>query len=220
MSVSQPSLLDYTPPPEQMIPLPSVNIGVLKLAIGNLVQVVQVKTLPQSLVGQVGVVVRMLASNLAEINIDGATWGVETAQIKRVQATVPAPQPRFEISIGDRVLISGSNIWWRVSERFDESWIIDRVVREPLPHTQVQQLIKSADVCDRRTKTGLIRWLEAGQQHRSRLHKWMSALVVAYERQEQKPLHLEALKRERDRLLRESIDFSKQIYEAWEELCQ
>lgn len=76
-------LLSYVVPVEQTVPiLPSFKVG-------DWVRVVNVQTLPQALVGQVGIVATMLTPDIAQIEIEGQTWGMGATQLE----LIPAPQP-------------------------------------------------------------------------------------------------------------------------------
>lgn len=85
-------LLDYVVPIEQTVPaLPSFKIG-------DWVEVVSVEKLPKSLIGQVGIIIRLLTADIAQIDIEGQAWVLGASQLE----LIPAPEP---------VRSSGLDLW-------------------------------------------------------------------------------------------------------------
>lgn len=141
---SQISLLDYEP--EEIVLTPPI---VFNPNIGDRVRVLRVTSpLPSYLVDKVGIVSELLCDIAVQVEIDDRTWGISTANLEPVKVS----RPKFEIQIGDKVRTKNSEIWWMVSAQLDGgSWMVNHIIREPIPHTRTQEIISPADVIDHRT---------------------------------------------------------------------
>ncbi|MBW4422236.1 MAG: hypothetical protein KME13_23975 [Myxacorys californica WJT36-NPBG1] len=91
-------LLDYVVPLEQTVPAaPSIKRG-------DSVKVTRVEKLPQTLIGQIGIVSSMITADIAQIELEGQAWVLGTAQLE----FVPAPQPTSP---------SGLDLWHEAIKR-------------------------------------------------------------------------------------------------------
>lgn len=217
------------------------STSAIHLAIAQSVRVVSVGCLPEDLIGKTGRILNFLTESAVTVTIDGKNWGMSIEQLEPVaefevgdrpsQAVEPppcTPKTLIEVEIGDRVLVAGHpDQWWAVSSKLDNGWMVDRVVRDPLPHTQVQMLVNPESILDRRTKPAAVRWLEAKIRHAKQIQTRFNGCNLP----QQIPRYsdrtylevIEArskwLKRESDRLTHEIAELYRQIFDAWEERC-
>ena len=94
--MNQLNLLDYTPPMETIEPNPTpIAQPTFTPEVGSSVQVMQVQTLPQSLIGQVGLVCRIISPGIVQVEIEGQIWTVPTGNLKLI--------PKSELPYGLRL---------------------------------------------------------------------------------------------------------------------
>ncbi|BAY55227.1 hypothetical protein NIES2135_20500 [Leptolyngbya boryana NIES-2135] len=211
------------------------STSAIHLAIAQSVRVVSVGCLPEDLIGKTGTILNFLTESAVTVTIDGKNWGMSIEQLEPVpeserpsQAVELAPKTLIEVEIGDRVLVAGyPDQWWAVSSKLNNGWMVDRIVRDPLPHTQVQILVSSENILDQRTKPASVRWLETKIRHAKQMQERFSGCNLP----QQIPRYsnmtyldvIEArsrwVKRESDRLTREIAEFYRQIFDAWEAQC-